>query len=356
MDRKGILFIPLSYNADSIKNIINVVFSNQYCSEKKLPYVDKISFLRTIEFNSDMIYGGKTITINDFYQKIKEEVGSDCVEIRERVVFNYAQDIPNVIMDGVKEVGKNNIIIDLTCGKKDITGSLYMAASIVQITNMIYVEVFRNNAGFPILNRNYYEDMKNNFNMIRYESLKEIENIASLNGMDFIYYKKNIQEIRQAIKSLKMELFCNHLEHVVDEYFSGSEDNYRNAIRTLGLINEEVLNSIKTELLLFYKELKIKETDSRKSLNLVASLEKIYQNKDTPSSQKKILAPFFSSVPIAYEIFETIRIYRNIASHNFGYNYKREEVKLLIDMVMLVFNGLIENGMASKIWGDEIIE
>ena len=42
MDRKGILFIPLSYNADSMKNIINIVFCNQYCSDNKLPYVEKI--------------------------------------------------------------------------------------------------------------------------------------------------------------------------------------------------------------------------------------------------------------------------------------------------------------------------
>ena len=65
MDRKGILFIPLSYNADSMKNIINIVFCNQYCKANKLPYVDKINFLATTEFTSDIMYQGKRITGND---------------------------------------------------------------------------------------------------------------------------------------------------------------------------------------------------------------------------------------------------------------------------------------------------
>ena len=61
------------------------------------------------------------------------------------------------------------------------------------------------------------------------------------------FYKKNIQELRQSISSLKIESFCTQLEYVVEEYFSGTEANYRNAIRTLGLINEEIINSIPVE-------------------------------------------------------------------------------------------------------------
>lgn len=356
MERKGILFIPLSYNADSMKNIINIVFCNEYCSANKLPYVDKINFLATTEFDSNLMYQGKKITGSAFCQIIRQEIGDDCVEIRQRVVSSYARDIPKVIMDGVKEVGKENIIIDLTCGKKDITGSLYTTASIGQISNMIYVEVPRIDGVFPVFDRNDYEYMLGKFFMTRYESLDEIEKIASMNGMDFIFYKKNIQEIRQSISSLKIESFCNQLEHVVEQYFSENENNYRNAIRTLGLINEDIINSIAIELYSQYESLGLKAYNPKKSLNTVAELELIYQQKETPDEKKQLLDPFFSKIPTAYELFETIRIYRNRASHYIDYKYKREEVKLLIDMVMLIFNGLIESGMASTIWADEIDE
>ena len=356
MDRKGILFIPLSNNADSMRNIINIVFCDQYCSDNKLPHVDKISFLATTELDSDIMCHGERMTANDFCQLIRQDIGDDCVETRQRVVSSYARDIPKVIMDGVKEVGKENIIIDLTCGKKDITGSLYTTASIGQISNMIYVEVPRVDGVFPVFNRNDYEYMRGKFNMTRYESLDEIEKIASLNGMDFIFYKKNIQEIRQSISSLKIDAFCTQLENVVEEYFSGNEVDYRNAIRTLGLINETIVGSIAAELFKRYENMGIKPYNPKKSLNTVAELETIYHRKETPDEKKKLLDPLFSQIPTAYELFETIRIYRNRASHYLEYKYKREEVKLLIDMIMLVFNGLIESGMANTIWADEIDE
>ena len=356
MDRKGILFIPLSKNADSMSNIINIVFCDQYCSDKKLPHVDKISFLATTEFDSEITYHGKTMTTSDYCQIIRQEIGDDCVEIRQRAISSYARDIPKVIMDGVKEVGKENIIIDLTCGKKDITGSLYTTASIGQISNMIYVEVPRVDGEFPVFDRNDYEYMQGKFNMTRYESLDEIEKIASQNGMDFIFYKKNIQEIRQSISSLKIDSFCTQLENVVEGYFSGNEDNYRNAIRTLGLINEDIIFSIATELSMHSENMGIKSYNPKKSLNFIAELEKIYSEKKTPDEKKQLLEPLFSQIPTAYELFETIRIYRNRASHYLEYKYKREEVKLLIDMIMLVFNGLIESGMANTIWADVIDE
>ena len=319
-----------------------------------MPYVDKINFLATTEFDSELMYQGNKITGNEFCQLIIREIGGDCVEIRQRVVSSYAKEIPKVIMDGVKEVGKENIIIDLTCGKKDITGSLYTTASIGQISNMIYVEVPRIDGGFPVFDRNNYEYMNGKFTVTRYESLNEIEKIASMNGMDFIFYKKNIQELRQSISSLKIESFCTQLEYVVEEYFSGTEANYRNAIRTLGLINEEIINSIPVES--FFEKLGLKDCDSKKRLNMVAKLESIYQQKEITDEKRQLLDPLFSKIPTAYELFETIRIYRNRASHYMGYEYKREEVKLLMDMLMLVFNGWIDSGMASTIWADKIDE
>lgn len=353
MNRKGILFLPLSYNADSMRNIINIVFCDEYCMASGLPLVDKITFLATTEFDSQIDYEGQKITGNEFCQKIRMEIGNDCVEIRQRVVISYAKDIPKVIMDGVREVGKENIIIDLTCGKKDITGSLYTTASIGQIHNMIYVDVPRINGVFPKLERNDYEGIKDKFRMTRYESLDEIENLASLNEMDFIFYKKNIQEIKQAIDSPKIESYCSQIGHVVEEYFSGNEDNYRNAIRTLGLISEEVVSSLGSELYEEFSDLGLKKYNAKRSLDTIRELEEIYQRKETPAETRKKMDPIFSKMPAIFEVFEMIRIYRNRASHYDEFNYKKEEVKLLIDMMLLLFSSMMENGLAERIWADE---
>ena len=357
MIRKGILFIPLSYNADSTKNIINIVFCDEFCNKHSLPYVDKITFLATTEFDSDILYQNSKISGTDFCQSIRKTIGDDCVEIRQRVITSYAHDVPVVIMDGVKEVGKENVIIDLTCGKKDITGSLYTTASIGQIRNMIYVDVPRINGCFPVLDRCNYEEIEQTIKLTRYESLEEIEKIASMNGMDFIYYKKNIQEIRQACDSTKIESFCTQIEHVVEEYFSGNDINYRNAIRTIGLVGEDVIGPLSNELYYKYnKDLKLTEYNHKRGLNTIAELEKIYQEKGTPDAKKTMLEPLFSKLPSIYEMFEIIRIYRNIASHYSSYKNKREEVKLLLDIIIMLLNGLIESEFANSIWEDKNAE
>jgi ribosomal protein S17E len=306
-----------------------------------------------MEFNAPILYQDNKITGYEFCQKIRSEIGDDCVEIRQRVISSYAKDIPKVIMDGVREVGKENIIIDLTCGKKDITGSLYTAASISQIPNMIYVEVPRTDGAFPKLERTDYLNIKDKFFLTRYESLDEIENLASLNEMDFIFYKKNIQEIKQAINSPKIESYCSQIGHVVEEYFSGNEDNYRNAIRTMGLINEELVKSLGRELYDKFSDLGLKNYNEKRSLDTIRELEEIYQRKETAEEIRKRLNPVFSKMPAIFEMVEILRVYRNRASHYDDCVFKKEDVKLLLDMLILLFCGLIESELASEIWGQQ---
>lgn len=353
MRRKGILFIPLSYNADSMRNIINIVFCDEYCKSSDLPFVDKITFLSTSGFDSPILYQGEKLTGYEFCQKISSEIGNDCSETRQRIIVSYAKDIPLVIMDGVREVGKENIIIDLTCGKKDITGSLYTTASISQIHNMIYIEVPRIDGYFPKLERDNYQEIKDKFHMTRYESLNEIENLASLNGMDFIFYKKNIQEIKQNINSPKIESYCSQIEHVVEEYFSNNKDNYRNAIRTMGLISEEIVNSLGFELYNEFSDLVPNKYNAKRSLDTIRELEDIYLRKETPKEIRERMDSIFSKMPAIFEMVEILRIYRNRASHYDNFVYAKEEVKLLIDMLLLIFNDLIDVGLATKLWEQE---
>lgn len=319
--------------------------------------VDKITFLYTSEFNTQIKLENEMISASTFCQMVREELENNCIETRQRVVVSYARDIPRVIMDGVREVGKENIIIDLTCGKKDITGSLYTAASISQIHNMIYIEVPRINGGFPKLNRESFQDMKDKFKLTRYESLDEIQKLASLNEMDFIFYKKNVQELRQRIANSKLESYCAQIGHVIEEYFSTNIENYRNAIRELGLINEEIMSVVGRELYDQYGDfLNGKKYNDKRSLDTIRNLEEVYQSKNTPPETKESLENVFGKTPAMFEMMETFRIYRNKASHYRNHIFSREEVKLLMDMMLLLLNNIIESGIANRIWKNEFFE
>ena len=152
--------MPLSTNADSMMNILNIIFCRE-CSEKyNLPAVNKITLLDSSAQSSEIILNGEMVDEWQLLAAIRDMLGDSCIEIRHSIITSYAKDIPRVIMSGVKEVGKENIIIDLTCGKKDITGSLYTTASIGQIEHMIYVEVPRIKGVFPKFDRNDYETMR----------------------------------------------------------------------------------------------------------------------------------------------------------------------------------------------------
>ena len=354
--RKGILYIPLSYNADSMTNIINILFCNECCKKFKLPFVDKITFLSVKEeFTQIINYKGEDIVANDFCQKIKMILGEDCVEIRQRVISEYAKDIPKVIMDGVREVGRENIIIDLTCGKKDITGSLYTTASICQIKNMVYIQVPRIDKEFPSLDRNNYPDMENKFTLQRFESLDDIKNLASLNEMDFIYYKKSVQEILQAVNSPKIESYCTQINHIIEEYFSENPDNYRNAIREIGLINEELTNSIGARLYELFSDIGIKKYNEKRSLDTIREIEAKYQEKNLEKNDPdtyNALNEKLKESPALFEMLEMLRIYRNRASHYRDHEFSREDVRMLLDILLRIFDAMISVGLAADIWGE----
>lgn len=354
--RKGILFIPLSTNADSMKNIINIVFCDQYCEEKKLPKVDKITFLSTLDKNSTINCDGEKITPNEFVCRIQEALDGDCVEIRQRTIVNYTRDIPNAIMDGIREVGKENIIIDLTCGQKNITGSLYTTASISRIKNMIYVEVLMVDKVYPKLNRKEYPGIKNKFKLTMFESMNEIENLASLNEVDFIFYKQDVQSIRVTINHPKIEMYCSQLDNAIKKYFSDDILDLRDAVRDFGLINEELIPLVAEKLHDEFSSagIKLKAFKSARSMDTIREIQMLYQAKDANTKEYyPMLHAFFDKVPVLYEMFEILRIYRNRVSHNAESKFLREEVKYLLDTILLIFKGFIENDYYRKFWTED---
>lgn len=354
-ERNGILFIPLSYNGDSMLNILNVVFSEKSCEMYNMPMIDKVTFLVAADSPEKIRLQGQEYDSDTACNMLCRSLGEKCYEIRKSLVKNYARDIPMIIMSAVREVGRDRLIIDLTCGKKDITGSLYTSASISQIANMIYVEVNRDSEGrFYQLDKDDV-DLTEKFKLTKYESLDEIERLASLNCMDFIFYKKNIQDMNESASSAKVESYCSQINHVVEEYFSEKKEDYKNAIREVGLINEEMMSALGKYLLEHYKAY-LSEAKSWRSMDVIRTLEAKYQSKEIDAKSKQDLDRFFGKNPVIFEMLEILRIYRNRASHNHHLDFTREEVKLVLDILLQIMNNLSAAGILEEVMGDKDFE
>lgn len=190
MNTGGLLIIPSNKNGNALKNILSIIFNEQSKKFHNLPYVNKIIFLETDDLKEIQL-NGKTYPISIFYENILNFLNLTKVELRRKKIMNYSTEIPNIIVSAICEVGKNNIILDLTNGKRDITGSLYTSANICEIENMIYIEVYRKNEGMGFYDLSTDDnDINKKYHLTKFRPLEEIENLASLNFMEFIAYKK----------------------------------------------------------------------------------------------------------------------------------------------------------------------
>ncbi len=123
------------------------------------------------------------------------------------------------------------------------------------------------------------------------------------------------------------------------------------------LISEDVARDVGKELFDEYGDLlDKKQFNPSRSLDTIRDLEMIFLKKETKEDVKERLSAVFSHIPAMFEMMETFRIYRNRASHDIQFAFGREDVKLLLDMMLVLINSLIECGIGRKIWEDRVIE
>ena len=165
----GILIIPSSPNGDTIENILRIVFDQQSIVDNSLPCVDKVTFLESGNLTGMKLHG-TSYSLASGYEEIFLRLNLAHIECRRRKINKYAEEIPSIIMSAIREVGRENIILDLTSGKKDITGSLYTAATICNISNMIYVEVLRrsDNCFYVLANE---DNIQSKYTLTKFQSL-----------------------------------------------------------------------------------------------------------------------------------------------------------------------------------------
>ena len=107
------------------------------------------------------------------------------MEVRVKEMVDYVKDIPEILMSAINETGDQNLVVlDLTNGTKEITGTLYTAGTICGIKQMIYVQVKRNKDG------KFYQlcEEEDKLNLFELTTFKALENIQLLSKL--LYYSK----------------------------------------------------------------------------------------------------------------------------------------------------------------------
>jgi len=150
------------------------------------------------------------------------------MEVRVKEMVDYVKDIPEILMSAISETGDQDLVVlDLTNGTKEITGTLYTAGTIGGIKQMIYVQVKRNKDG------KFYqlceEDKLNLFELTTFKALENIQLLTSMNGMEFVMYKKKIEALRGNRQTRVWDRICKLLDDAVNYYF-GVNDSLNRAL------------------------------------------------------------------------------------------------------------------------------
>lgn len=367
MNTGGLLIIPSNKNGNALKNILSIIFNEQSKKFHNLPYVNKIIFLETDDLKEIQL-DGKTYPISIFYENILNFLNLTKVELRRKKILNYSTEIPNIIVSAICEVGKNNIILDLTNGKRDITGSLYTSANICEIENMIYIEVYRKNEGMGFYDLSTDDnDINKKYHLTKFRPLEEIENLASLNFMEFIAYKKNISDIKNSSICQKLDLYCNYLNNAVEYYFQPKSDSIYQCIRSIGIINEDLIGLINMNLLKRFESViktieKHGKSTKDKSNNFYYidicndAYIKLHGKNLTKEEDEKTfskLSEVFLYIPTLSYLLASIKTYRNQASHGLDDCLHKEDAKIVIDFILKILNGLKQSGLLMEILTNE---
>lgn len=396
---KGLLIIPSSTNGNSLLNVLVAIVSE--CGRKitKLPEIDAILFLETSNMKKITITDDKSTAyeLGVAYRQIQEILDLNDIEIRYKKIQSEAEQIPEIIGDAIREIGlKDKIIIDLTTGKKEMTGSLYTAGTLSGINNMVYVDVFKTTSG------EFYKLWRENsiaekFQLRKFQPLKELKTLAFSNDIEFVFYKENINSITKHENDVFNSL-CDYFSNAVKFYFSNDkkseEENLATCVRNIGLFNEKligilygyfekVFDETKGDIGIFNKgkNLRDKTPTGILFMNDLYKHELHYKSPNPIEQKYMAKSPFqfkphteanseeykqflkntydkikiiFDKMPTLYYYLMSIKDYRNKKSHaSSSYELNRNETKLLLDINFYLLKNISQDDVYQALFCEE---
>lgn len=365
-EKNGVLIIPSNKNGDTLLNILSIIFDKETKEKYKFPKISKITFLETDspeESENKIILMGKEYSQFDAYRKMINVLGLRGMEVRVKEMVDYVKDIPEILMSAINETGDQNLVVlDLTNGTKEITGTLYTAGTICGIKQMIYVQVKRNKDGkfYQLCEE---EDKLNLFELTTFKALENIQLLASMNGMEFVMYKKKIEALRGNRQTRVWDRICKLLDDAVNYYFGVNDSDAVHAIQSIGVLNETIIGIVLKPFCAIKREPNNSNENPRLKLDDLRTYEKWYHEQTqrirsgsaTNEDRKKWerYGMLFQHIPNLYDLVNAERVYRNLVSHGRESNLGKEDAKLAIIMMMRIIDGLECSPLKEELFADE---
>jgi len=310
------LIIPANMKMESFENILHV-YSDCYGNFESILLLDSKETDENINRNIRSAL-------------IREIFGGE-IEIREKKLYqNIHLLLPDILVKCLKQFSKNEIVVDLTNGTKEISSVLYMAASLSKIENIIYVTVKSDKDNNFVKLKEISENKKQYYIVKKFEPIQDIVTLGKNNYFDLLFY----QDMMNAILESFSEKYQNdiigwklNIINGLENYFSGKK-KYRNAIQNFGLFLEGysalVLNKLK----------QFPEYKDSKSLTDVFSkyfdeIRKNHQKRNFFNDERDYN---FSTDTL----FKIAREYRNAASHENPLEFDELDVQICILITFLI--------------------
>lgn len=326
-------------NLNTVRNVI--YFANSYFGEEK---INKVFFIDTDDSNCDdqgESLEGERNAIAKHYLGNKITISSQEISKQDLHIK-----IPEIISKEMLHYSVEDLIIDMTNGKRIMSSILYAAASLSKLNNLFFLFVKHGKLKCSP------EDLESDDYEIEVISpIKNIETIGKHTFFEIIYYKDKELEIRENLdvgqfrSSYLKSKFCNDFSVAIQDYFSA---NYPNCIINTGQLAEE----ISKELYYIIKNKAKGKLKSIKSHNfpdyitwLQANFCEVIRGKMSRNDELEDYEKHLVILVNADKLLDIIRVYRNRSAHPGNLHRGQEEARLVLNTFIYLMKQVIETGV-----------
>ncbi|MCB0069890.1 MAG: hypothetical protein KDE20_00470 [Caldilineaceae bacterium] len=282
-------------------------------------------------------------------QKVRELIGD--VEVASVLVNDNTLQtvIPNKLAELIRSRGLKNIIVDLSNGQKITVSILYAVSTISRIPHIYVLDfISRPSPETRIWDQERFKD----WDYLLVNPLQEIMNITQSSFVELIYYRDRIEQITDGINTVDESLARDvqyRLEHSLLDYFAAvaTEDvdveRIERCVNGLGKICEDVTGTWYA----YCERNGLVQGGAHKFNAQIQQIMKYWNQCRAKAAEGKLditettTAEAVLPTLVSDTMLETMRIYRNMASHSKNhYQYRREDARLAMDMTLLILERL----------------
>lgn len=274
-----------------------------------------------------------SLSSEGIYESAKQALNRD-VEVRQRKIDSDAQVmIPRIVVDGAREVGRTNVIVDITSGNKTASAILYASASFCRLEHIYYVNVQRNPSGFP----NLWEEPEpqKHFTVINLAPLQEVQHLAALSHFDLIYYFDTLDRLDSVASNLvrnEVKEVTHHIRSSLRLFFE-LRDNLA-SMQAIGTATEHAIGIVWALVNSIDEKASITSNTNLKEWN--DSLRKKLKQRSGPDFSRQ--SPMTHSLDFAVEILIN---WRNAAKHRYPPNFSAQDVRTAMNLIIDLLEAVV---------------